>query len=122
MLAFRTATGLVNRRQRDKRRRRRLIAVIALGPVLFFILVLIVFAAGGNDPNLVPSTTAVSDIPPEFLALYQEAAQAQQIDWTILAGIGKVECDHGRSQLAGCASIRAGVRRTGRRHDDQVRG
>jgi len=102
MLAFRTATGLVNRRQRDKRRRRRLIVLIALGPVLFFILVLIVFAAGGNDPNLVPSTTAVSDIPPEFLTLYQEAAQAQQIDWTILAGIGKVECDHGRSQLAGC--------------------
>jgi hypothetical protein len=88
---------------RRKRSRRTTIATIALGPILFFALVMMVFAAGGSDPQLVePSAAALSDIPAEFLALYQQAGQAEQIDWAILAGIGKVECDHGRSQLAGC--------------------
>ena len=45
---------------------------------------------------------AGGDIPPDYLALYREAAGARQLDWAVLAGIGKVECDHGRSQLAGC--------------------
>ena len=92
-----------DRTERKPRGRKRLIAAVAMGPVLFFALVLIVFAAGGSDPQLMePSDTALSDIPAEFLTLYQEAAQAEQLDWAILAGIGKVECDHGRSQLAGC--------------------
>ena len=89
--------------RRCPRGRRRMIAAVAMGPVLFFMLVLIVFAAGGSDPNVVePSATALSDIPAEYLTLYQQAAQAEQLDWAILAGVGKVECDHGRSQLAGC--------------------
>ena len=82
---------------------RRMIAAVALGPMLLFALALVVFAAGGSDqPMVEPSPAALSDIPAELLTLYQQAAQAEQIDWAILAGIGKVECDHGRSQLAGC--------------------
>ena len=89
--------------EQRKRRRRAAIATLAMGPALFMALVLLVFAAGGSDPQLVePSAAALSDIPAEFLALYQQAAQAEQVDWAVLAGIGKVECDHGRSQLAGC--------------------
>lgn len=57
---------------------------------------------GEDSFGVAPGTEAVADIPPELLALYREAGQAQGIDWAILAGIGKVECDHGRSQLAGC--------------------
>ena len=87
----------------SKRRRRRVAIGVVAGPFLFFIMILVVFAAGGADPRLVdPSSAALADIPAEFLTLYQEAAQAQEIDWAVLAGIGKVECDHGRSQLAGC--------------------
>ena len=90
-------------RKRSRSRGRRTVAAIALGPVLLFALALLVFAAGGSDPQMVePSPAALSDIPAEFLTLYQQAAQAEQIDWAVLAAIGKVECDHGRSQLAGC--------------------
>ena len=34
--------------------------------------------------------------------LYQQAAAAYGVDWAVLAAIGKLECDHGRSQARGC--------------------
>jgi cell wall-associated NlpC family hydrolase len=47
----------------------------------------------------------VADIPAEYLALYRQAAQTcPGLDWSILAAIGKVETDHGRSQLPGVHS------------------
>jgi cell wall-associated NlpC family hydrolase len=49
-----------------------------------------------------PSAVAVADIPANYLALYQQAAARYGIDWAVLAAIGKIECDHGRSQAAGC--------------------
>lgn len=49
-----------------------------------------------------PSPDAVADIPADKLALYREAASdCPGLDWTVLAGIGKVETDHGRSHLPG---------------------
>ncbi|MGF6886306.1 cell wall-associated NlpC family hydrolase [Nocardia sp. GAS34] len=49
-----------------------------------------------------PSPDAVSDIPPTMLTLYwQAASDCPGLDWTILAGIGKVETDHDRSRLPG---------------------
>ncbi|WP_067885712.1 C40 family peptidase [Nocardia vaccinii] len=49
-----------------------------------------------------PSPDAVTDIPADKLALYRQAASdCPGLDWTILAGIGKVETDHGRSRLPG---------------------
>ncbi|MEC3915508.1 C40 family peptidase [Nocardia sp. CDC160] len=52
-----------------------------------------------------PSQEAVSDIPPTMLVLYQRAAAAcPGLDWSVLAGIGKVETDHGRSSLPGVSS------------------
>lgn len=50
----------------------------------------------------VASPEALRDIPVEALGAYQEAAATYGIDWALLAAIGKLECDHGRSQLAGC--------------------
>ena len=52
------------------------------------------------------STTAQADIPPRYLALYQQAAAAAcpGLDWTVLAGVGKVETDHGRSTAPGVTS------------------
>lgn len=45
-----------------------------------------------------PTDFAREDIPTEYLALYQTAATSQKctIPWAILAGVGKVESDHGR--------------------------
>ncbi|WP_078857091.1 bifunctional lysozyme/C40 family peptidase [Streptomyces sp. NBRC 109706] len=49
-----------------------------------------------------PSRTAMEDIPPENYALYTAAAgTCPGLDWTVLAAIGKVESDHGRSPLDG---------------------
>jgi hypothetical protein len=53
-----------------------------------------------------PSGVALADIPARYLELYRSAGQRFGIDWAVLAGIGKVETDHGRSQLPG---VRSGV-------------
>ncbi|MBA3907006.1 MAG: lytic transglycosylase domain-containing protein, partial [Pseudonocardiales bacterium] len=49
------------------------------------------------------STAAQADIPPRYLALYQQAAAVScpALDWTVLAAVGKVESDHGRSTAPG---------------------
>jgi hypothetical protein len=57
-----------------------------------------------------PTRAARTDIPPRYLALYQQAGQDHAIPWTILAAIGKVESNHGRSRAPG---VRSGVNRFG---------
>ncbi|WP_306358321.1 MULTISPECIES: NlpC/P60 family protein [unclassified Nocardia] len=52
-----------------------------------------------------PSPEAVSDIPESMLVLYQKAAPVcPGLDWSVLAAIGKIETDHGRSPLPGVHS------------------
>lgn len=48
------------------------------------------------------SARARQDIPAAYLRLYLLAAHRYGLDWAILAGIGKVECDHGRDQDPSC--------------------
>ncbi len=48
------------------------------------------------------SAIALKEIPPLYLRLYEQAAQRYGLDWAILAGIGKVECDHGRDPAPSC--------------------
>ncbi len=48
------------------------------------------------------SARARAEIPPEYLKLYNEAASRYGLDWAILAGVGKVECDHGRDPDPSC--------------------
>jgi transglycosylase-like protein with SLT domain len=57
-------------------------------------------AASGADG---PSALARREIPPRFLALYEQAAARYGLDWAVLAGIGKVECDHGRDADPSCS-------------------
>jgi hypothetical protein len=38
-----------------------------------------------------------------YLRLYEQAGRRYGVDWAILAGIGKVECDHGRDPDPSCA-------------------
>jgi hypothetical protein len=48
------------------------------------------------------SARARTEIPPEYLRLYLQAAARYHLDWAILAGIGRVECDHGRDPDRSC--------------------
>ena len=48
------------------------------------------------------SALAEAEIPPLYLSLYQQAGSRYRLDWAILAGIGKVECDHGRDPDPSC--------------------
>ena len=72
------------------------------------------FAAGGNCPGgsggsqsgTTTTTTGASSqaknsIPSNYLAIYQQTGQKYGVPWPILAGIGEVESDHGRSTLPG---------------------
>jgi Transglycosylase SLT domain len=48
------------------------------------------------------SALAQAEIPPLYLHLYEQAAQRYGLSWAVLAGIGKVECDHGRDPDPSC--------------------
>jgi membrane-bound lytic murein transglycosylase B len=51
-----------------------------------------------------PSRAAAADIPAGYLRLYQAAGARYRIPWPVLAAIGKVESDHGRTRLPGVRS------------------
>jgi membrane-bound lytic murein transglycosylase B len=51
-----------------------------------------------------PSRAAVADIPAVYLRLYRSAGARYRVPWPVLAAIGKVESDHGRSRLPGVRS------------------
>jgi hypothetical protein len=52
-----------------------------------------------------PSSQAQRDIPAAYLPLYQAAADScPGLPWSVLAAIGKVESDHGRSPAPGVTS------------------
>jgi hypothetical protein len=58
--------------------------------------------AGPNALRDDPSPLARNDIPPHYRTLYTSAAhRCPQLPWSVLAGIGKVESDHGRSTAPG---------------------
>jgi hypothetical protein len=62
-------------------------------------------AAASPARQAPPSRTATAEIPPGYLVLYRQAAQGcPGLSWTVLAGIGKVESDHGRARLPGVRS------------------
>ena len=63
---------------------------------LLLLPALAIAAVSGGIAVSSPSQTAVADIPPAYLLLYEEAGLRFEVPWQVLAGIGKVECDHGR--------------------------
>jgi hypothetical protein len=67
---------------------------------------------GRRAPGPPPSSSAHADVPPGYLVLYRAAAPryCPGLSWTILAGVGKVESDHGRARLPG---VRSGWNRAG---------
>ncbi len=55
-----------------------------------------------DGDTVAPSALALRDIPRQYLRLYQQAGERYGLRWTVLAGIGKVECDHGRDRSPSC--------------------
>jgi hypothetical protein len=52
-----------------------------------------------------PSPAARADIPMTYLQLYRQAARrCPGLSWAVLAAVGKVESDHGRTPLPGVRS------------------
>lgn len=84
-------------------------AACAAAGIIALILVLSAAIGGSVASTLpsgdaAPSEEALADIPPSYLTLYQQAATVcPGLDWAILAAIGKIESDHGRSHLPGVA-------------------
>ena len=61
--------------------------------------------AGPKALRDAPSKPARNDIPPRYLHLYRAAKpRCPSLPWSVLAGIGKVESNHGRSDAPGVHS------------------
>jgi hypothetical protein len=68
-------------------------------------------ADAATIPGIRASAAAIADIPSDYLGYYITAATTcPNLTWQLLAGIGKVESDHGRSPAPG---VRAGLNRFG---------
>jgi hypothetical protein len=64
-----------------------------------------------RGPHIGASDLALGDIPPDYLARYVTAARTcPSLSWQVLAAIGKIESDHGRS---GAPGVRSGINRFG---------
>jgi cell wall-associated NlpC family hydrolase len=79
------------------------VAALVAVPVLIAVMVVqMVFSGSGSSQ---PSPEAIADIPADYLALYREAAHVcANLDWSVLAAVGKIETNHGRSTLPGVHS------------------
>ncbi len=58
---------------------------------------------GAAPSGALPTALARREIPADYLQLYGQAAARYGLDWAVLAGIGKVECDHGRDPDPSCS-------------------
>jgi cell wall-associated NlpC family hydrolase len=75
------------------------VALVAVAlPLLVIVLVAGHQGCGGTEP------AAAGDIPASYLRLYELAGDRYGVAWPILAGIGKIESDHGRSRAPGVHS------------------
>jgi hypothetical protein len=62
-------------------------------------------ARGRPDGQAAPSRAATADIPPSYLRQYRSAVRrCAGLSWAVLAAVGKLESDHGRSRLSGVRS------------------
>jgi len=81
-----------------------LVASVVIGLPVGIVLLL-----GGDEPcasgaGPAPSAAAANGIPANYLALYQAAGSQYGIPWNLIAAIGSIETDHGRSTAPGVSS------------------
>ncbi len=84
-------------------------SIVVVGAVCMLSLMLVAALArlvvaplGGQAESFGVSARAEGEIPARYLNLYQQAAERYALDWAVLAGIGRVECDHGRDPDPSC--------------------
>jgi hypothetical protein len=86
------------------------LAAVAVIGVAAVSAVLTVVAAHGTcaDAGLeaAPSGAAKRAVPASYLSLYRLAGRGSGVPWTVLAAIGSIETDHGRSRAPGVRSRR----------------
>jgi cell wall-associated NlpC family hydrolase len=102
----------------------RVVASVAIGLAVLLVIGLalipmaavgggsIFFSAGNDCPGRpagsttqsAVSTAARNSIPANYLVFYKQAGSQYGVPWAVLAGIGEVESDHGRSTLPGVHS------------------
>jgi cell wall-associated NlpC family hydrolase len=91
---------------------RNVLAKVAIGAVALLLLIPVLLGMalsgvvnalfGSSSSTSVDCTRPIADIPPDYCLLYLAAApHCPGLEWTVLAAIGKVETDHGRSRLPG---------------------
>ena len=83
-----------------------IVAAVLATLVFFFVALIVVVPLASNTAGAAaaigvlavdPSEEAITDIPAILLGLYIESAQAcPGLPWSVIAGIGKVESNHGR--------------------------
>jgi hypothetical protein len=78
--------------------------VVAAGGSLVMLTVAVLGGPRGQAP------AAGTDIPAELQPVYRAAAASCPLPWEVLAAVGKVESDHGRSQRPG---VRSGANAAG---------
>ena len=101
------AAGALARRRHAPAVAALLAALGTVGLVLMLGVLGAVFGLRPAQPSgFEPSAVAVADIPADYLRLYEQAGRRYGIDPMILAAIGSIETDHGRSPLPG---VRSGV-------------
>jgi peptidoglycan DL-endopeptidase CwlO len=89
-----------------------LVVGVLVAPMLMFAGGSLQFAksnacgSGGGSTGVQPvvSTTAHNSIPANYLALFRSIGARFRVPWVVLAGIGKVESDDGRTTLPGVHS------------------
>jgi len=91
VLTARTAKSLWRRRARIAT------AAATLAMITVVPLMVIVVAIGGTPAVGAPVAGFAGDIPPMFVTAYNHAARrCAGLSWTVLAGIGRIESNHGR--------------------------
>jgi hypothetical protein len=81
-----------------------LVAVVALVAILSALIGQGTCAGAAADAP--PSADAERGIPASYLTLYRQAGRQYAVPWPVLAGIGAIETDHGRTRAPG---VRSGV-------------
>src|ERR1044072_7583212 len=59
-----------------------------------------------STKSAAPSQAARADIPVRYLHLYRQAGARYRVPWSTLAGVGKVESNHGKRMEDGRESWR----------------
>jgi len=88
-----------------------LVGLIGVGVLVVLLPVVVVAAVVGAVSAPSPEPATLPGVPPAALAAYEgAAADCSGLSWTVLAGIGEVESDHGRADLPG---VRVGANDAG---------